>query len=169
MLWYVMLTALYNNRCYVMTCCFAARCYINCVWGYDNIYYANMLHILSCIFLQQKKHLIKNRNTRYPAFDPTANKYLSGSGWEIMYLCCFCCLCLSRSFLCVCMLLYVFVRLYMQKLKYSFSVFLEAFLFLYVFLCFRLAEVRGLDILYFCFYVCLEAFLFFLLFFSVFA
>ena len=25
----------------------------------------------------------KNINTRYPALDPTANKYLSGSGWEI--------------------------------------------------------------------------------------
>ena len=24
-----------------------------------------------------------NINTGYPAFDPTANKYLSGSGWEI--------------------------------------------------------------------------------------
>ena len=29
----------------------------------------------------------KNRNTGYPAQDPTANKYLSGSGWEIMYFC----------------------------------------------------------------------------------
>ena len=29
------------------------------------------------------KKNIKNRNTGYPALDPTANKYLSGSGWEI--------------------------------------------------------------------------------------
>ena len=31
----------------------------------------------------------KNINTGYPALDPTANKYLSGSGWEIMILCLF--------------------------------------------------------------------------------
>ena len=28
-----------------------------------------------------------SRTTGYPALDPTANKYLSGSGWEIMILC----------------------------------------------------------------------------------
>ena len=28
---------------------------------------------------KQKK---QNRNTGYPALDPTTNKYLSGSGWE---------------------------------------------------------------------------------------
>ena len=28
-----------------------------------------------------------NRHTGYPAQDPTANRYLSGSGWEMMYLC----------------------------------------------------------------------------------
>ena len=27
----------------------------------------------------------QNRNTGYPALDPTNNKYLSGSGWEIMF------------------------------------------------------------------------------------
>ena len=27
----------------------------------------------------------QTKNTGYPALDPTANKYLSGSGWEIMY------------------------------------------------------------------------------------
>ena len=32
----------------------------------------------------------QNINTGYPVQDPTANKYLSGSGWEIMYLCSFC-------------------------------------------------------------------------------
>ena len=31
-------------------------------------------------------------NTGYPALDPTANKYLSGSGWEIyVFLFCFVC------------------------------------------------------------------------------
>ena len=30
----------------------------------------------------EEKHKT-NRNTGYPALDPTANKYLSGSGWEI--------------------------------------------------------------------------------------
>ena len=44
--------------------------------------------------------------------------------------------------------------------KACICVFLEAFLFFMFFLCFRFAEVRGLDILYFCFYVFLEAFLF---------
>ena len=33
-----------------------------------------------------KNNTKNNRNTVYPALDPTANKYLSGSGWEI---CCF--------------------------------------------------------------------------------
>ena len=36
------------------------------------------------------KKNIKHRNTGYPALDPTANKYLSGSGWEIsvfLFLC----------------------------------------------------------------------------------
>ena len=34
-----------------------------------------------------------NINTGYPALDPTANKYLSGSGWEIYVVFCmlFCC------------------------------------------------------------------------------
>ena len=32
----------------------------------------------------------QNRNTGYPAQDPTTNKYFSGSGWEIMYLCFVC-------------------------------------------------------------------------------
>ena len=30
----------------------------------------------------------KKRNTGYPAKDPTENKFISGSGWEIKYLCC---------------------------------------------------------------------------------
>ena len=34
-----------------------------------------------------RKYFNKNRNTGYPALDPTKNKYLSGSGWEMMYLC----------------------------------------------------------------------------------
>ena len=33
-----------------------------------------------------KNNKNKNINTGYPALDPTANKYLSGSGWEIIYL-----------------------------------------------------------------------------------
>ena len=49
----------------------------------------------------------QNRNTGYPALDPTANKYLSGSGWEISV--CF----VFSVFLVVLfvLLLYVFVRL----------------------------------------------------------
>ena len=38
----------------------------------------------------RRKTLKKNRNTGYPDLDPTANKYLSGSGWEIsvfLFLC----------------------------------------------------------------------------------
>ena len=30
-----------------------------------------------------RKQTKQHRNTGYPALDPTANKYLSGSGWEI--------------------------------------------------------------------------------------
>ena len=73
MLCYVMLTALYNNMCYVMTCCIAAGCYVNCVLGYDNIFYVNMVHVLSCTFSHEKQHLNKHRTTGYPAVDPTAN------------------------------------------------------------------------------------------------
>ena len=51
---YGMLTALCNNRCYVMTCYTVAGCYVNCVLGYDTICYVNMLHLLSCTFLQKK-------------------------------------------------------------------------------------------------------------------
>ena len=100
----------------VMTCYIAAGCVANCVLGYDNICYVNMLHVFSCTLFAREKHLNKNINTGYPALDPTANKYLSGSGWEIMYLCFVLnvvslVLCFSRSFFCVCLLLYVFVRL----------------------------------------------------------
>ena len=38
MLCYVILTAVYNNMCYAMTCYIAAGCYVDCVLGYDNIY-----------------------------------------------------------------------------------------------------------------------------------
>ena len=31
----------------------------------------------------EEKHKHKNRNTGYQALDPTANEYLSGSGWDI--------------------------------------------------------------------------------------
>ena len=37
---------------------------------------------------KQKK---QNRNTGYPALDPTTNKYISGSGWETMYMLLFFC------------------------------------------------------------------------------
>ena len=33
--------------------------------------------------INTKKNKKANRNTGYPALDPTANKYISGSGWEI--------------------------------------------------------------------------------------
>ena len=46
-----------------------------------------------------------NINTGYPALDPTANKYLSGSGWEIyvfsvyyVFLLSFCLFCLYMCF-----------------------------------------------------------------------
>ena len=42
----------------------------------------------------------KNRNTGYPAQDPTANKYLSSSAWEIMYVCCLCFCCFRLVFVC---------------------------------------------------------------------
>ena len=80
-----MLSALYNNMCYVMTCYIAAGCYVNCVLGYDDICNVKMLHVLSCTFLHEKQRLNKNKHTGYLALDPTANKYFSGSGWEIMY------------------------------------------------------------------------------------
>ena len=53
--------------------------------------------------LPREQHLNKNRNTGYPALDPTANQYFSGPGWEIMYLCVVNLFCVfARSFLCVC-------------------------------------------------------------------
>ena len=33
--------------------------------------------------MKNSKTNSNNINTGYPALDPTANKYLSGSGWEI--------------------------------------------------------------------------------------
>ena len=35
----------------------------------------------------REKNIKHNRNTGYPALDPTANEYFSGSAWEVMYLC----------------------------------------------------------------------------------
>ena len=61
--------------------------YVNCVLGYEHICYVNMLHVLSCTFLHENNISTKTNNTGYPALDPTANKYLSGSGWEIMIFC----------------------------------------------------------------------------------
>ena len=37
----------------VMTCYIAAGCYVNCVLGYDDICYVNVLHVLSCTFLHE--------------------------------------------------------------------------------------------------------------------
>ena len=42
---------------------------------------------------------INKQNAGYPALDPTANKYLSGSGWRIMYFCCLCVLFFSKLFM----------------------------------------------------------------------
>ena len=61
-----------------------------------------------------------NRNTGYPALDPTANKYISGSGWEncCFYIISLCCVYVFLLvFMFVLMLLYVLFRLQMQKLK----------------------------------------------------
>ena len=57
--------------------------YVNCVLGYEHICQVNMLHVFSCTFLHENNIQTKTNNTGYPALDPTANKYLSGSGWEI--------------------------------------------------------------------------------------
>ena len=81
MVWYVMITAFYNNMSYVMTCYIAAGCYVNCVLGYDKIRYVNMLHVLWCTFYTRTT-IKQNRNTGYPALDPTKNKYFSVFGWE---------------------------------------------------------------------------------------
>ena len=78
---------------------------------------------------KQQKNLKENRNNRntgYPALDPTANRYLSGSGWDIYVVSLFCYVSFliflfSFEFLCFLffkkMCLYVFVRLSMQNLK----------------------------------------------------
>ena len=58
--------------------------------------------------MKNSKTNSNNINTGYPALDPTANNYLSGSGWEISVV----------------------------FLFFLFSVFLRVFLLLYV--CFRL-------------------------------
>ena len=58
--------------------------------------------------MKNSKTNSNNINTGYPALDPTANKYLSGSGWEIsvfflllLYVC-FCCPSSCVCCLCVC-------------------------------------------------------------------
>ena len=57
-----------------------------------------------------KNNINTNRNTGYPALDPTANKYLSGSGWEMIvvsvvvvyvFMCC-CCYSCYVLFVCIC-------------------------------------------------------------------
>ena len=110
MLCYVMLTASYNNMCYVMICCIAAGCYVNCVLGYEHICYFNMLHVLSCTFLHEKHISTKTNNTGYPALDPTANKYLSGLGWECISVVLFLLFFLEAFYVCL-LLLYVLFRL----------------------------------------------------------
>ena len=57
-----------------------------------------------------KKNINNNRNTGYPALDPTANKYLSGSGWEISVLFV---LCLLLCFVCVLWVVMCFICVYM--------------------------------------------------------
>ena len=55
------------------------------------------------------KNIKTNRNTVYPAQDPTANKYISGSGWKIFFFVVLCVLCFSLSFLCLlCSYMYLF-------------------------------------------------------------
>ena len=117
MLCCVVLTALYNNRCGVMTCYVAAGCYVTCVLYYDHMCYDTMLHVLSCTFVYAKHN---TNHTGYPALDPTNNEYISGSSWEAMHLCVLCC-CSCLMFVSKLVLFcYVFicvVRLYMHKLK----------------------------------------------------
>ena len=69
--------------------------------------------------LPREQHLNKNIHTGYPALHPTANKYFSGSGWEIMYLCFvnlfYVFLKAFYVFVCLCMCLYVFVSIVNAK------------------------------------------------------
>ena len=59
----------------------------------------------------REQHKQQCRNTVYQAQDATANRYLSGSGWEIMYSCFVMCLfILCVRLVCVC---FVFVCCYM--------------------------------------------------------
>ena len=67
---------------------------------------------VTCIIVflfTRDKYLDRNINTGYPALDPTANKSLSGSGWEIMYFCCFYCF---YVFLEALYLIYIYIYIY---------------------------------------------------------
>ena len=72
-----------DNICNVRTMIICYNGYVNCVLGYERLCYLNMLHVLSCTFLHENNIYTKTNNTGCPALDPTANKYLSGSGWDI--------------------------------------------------------------------------------------
>ena len=101
MLWYVMLAALYNNMCYVMTDYIAAGCYVNCVLGYGNICYGNILHVLPCTFLHEENI---QKQTGIQDIQPSTRPRITISQvpagkWYISV--CLMFLRFSRSFLCV--------------------------------------------------------------------
>ena len=67
-----------------------------------------------------RRKTFKNMNTGYPALDPTANKYLSGSGWEISVFCFLfksIVVCFPSSFYVCLMFLYVFFDCKCKSLK----------------------------------------------------
>ena len=83
---------------------------------YTKLHGIESLGIIFSTFPEKLKKTRRNRknsktnsnniNTGYPALDPTANKYLSGSGWEISVflmclLMCFCCPSVFVVFICV--------------------------------------------------------------------
>ena len=67
--------------------------------------------------MKNSKTNSKSINTGYPALDPTANKYLSGSGWEIyVVFFCFSVFLFSFEFVYVfVLLLYVFLSIVNAK------------------------------------------------------
>ena len=56
--------------------------------------------------MKNSKTNSNNINTGYLALDPTANKYLSGSGWEISVFSVFMCFCVPSVLLCFYMWLF---------------------------------------------------------------
>ena len=100
---------------YIYGCCPIPPCFLTTL-QYTKLHGKESLGIIFPAFpktikktrrnMTNSKTNSKNINTGYPALDPTANKYLSGSGWEISFFLCVLCF---YVFLRVCMLLYVFV------------------------------------------------------------